>query len=59
MLRRAAVVLIVAAIAGALGFGGIASTTAGIAKILFFILLAVFIVALAMGRVRRRGPPPV
>ena len=44
-------------IAGVLGFGGIASTAAGIARFLFFIFLVVFLVALATGMARRRGPP--
>ena len=37
MLYWAIVCLIVAVIAGVLGFGGIAGTAAGFAKILFFI----------------------
>ncbi len=40
MLYWALVFLVVAIIAGALGFGGIAGTSAGIAQILFFIFLA-------------------
>ena len=40
MLYWALVFLVVAIIAGALGFGGIAGTSVGIAKILFFICLA-------------------
>jgi uncharacterized membrane protein YtjA (UPF0391 family) len=57
MLYWAMVFLVIAIIAGVLGFGGIASTAAGIAKILFFIFLVVFLVALATGMARRRGPP--
>lgn len=57
MLRRMSAVPVIAAIAGLLYFGGIASTATGTAKILFFILLAVFIAVLAMGRARRLGPP--
>jgi uncharacterized membrane protein YtjA (UPF0391 family) len=41
-------------VAGAiLGFGGIAVAAAGIAKILFFIFLILFVVALVGGLVRR------
>ncbi len=59
MPRWAAIALVIAVIAGILRFGGIASTMAGTGKLLFFILLAVFIVVLAMGMARRRGPPPI
>jgi uncharacterized membrane protein YtjA (UPF0391 family) len=47
--------LIIALIAMALGFGGIAGTAAGIAKILFFVFLVLFLVSLIVPRVR----PPV
>ena len=40
MLYWALVFLVIALIAGALGFGGIAGASAGIAKILFFVALA-------------------
>jgi len=59
MLYWAAVFLVIAIAAGILGFGGVASAAAGIAKILFFIFLVIFLVTLAMGAARRRGPPPV
>ncbi|HEV7456109.1 DUF1328 domain-containing protein [Roseococcus suduntuyensis] len=42
--------LVVALIAGVLGFGGIASTAAGIARILFFVFLVLFAVSLLTGR---------
>ena len=42
MLYWAAVFFIIALIAAALGFGGIAGASAGIVKILFFIFLIVF-----------------
>jgi uncharacterized membrane protein YtjA (UPF0391 family) len=41
-----------------LGFGGIAANAAGIAQILFFVFLVLFIVSLVMGGVSRRGPAP-
>ena len=50
MLRYALAFLIVAIIAGAFGFGGIYAAAAGIAKILFFIFLALFLISLVMGR---------
>jgi uncharacterized membrane protein YtjA (UPF0391 family) len=48
MLRYALVFLIIAIIAGILGFGSIAFAAAGIAKILFFIFLVLFVVGLIM-----------
>lgn len=47
--------LVVALIAAALGFGGIAGAAAEFAKILFFLFLILFVVSLIMGR--RAGPP--
>jgi len=40
-----------------LGFGVIAFAAAGIAKILFFIFLIVFVVMLLSGLLGRRSPP--
>jgi len=45
--------LVIALIAGVLGFGVVAGTAASIAKILFFVFLILFVVGLLMGR---RGP---
>jgi uncharacterized membrane protein YtjA (UPF0391 family) len=53
MLRWAIAFFIVAIIAAIFGFGGIAVAAAGIAKILFFIFLVLFIVALLGGLARR------
>lgn len=50
MLRYTAIFLIVAIIAAAFGFGGIAGTAASIAKVLFFIFLVLFLVSLLLGR---------
>jgi uncharacterized membrane protein YtjA (UPF0391 family) len=57
MLYWALMFLIIAIIAGVLGFGGIAFAAAGIAKILFFIFLVVFAVMLISGLMGRRSPP--
>lgn len=54
MLYWALVFLVVALVAGALGFGGVASASAGIAQVLFFIFLVLFAASLIMGFVRRR-----
>ncbi|QEG00638.1 hypothetical protein Mal15_47090 [Stieleria maiorica] len=53
MLGWALTFLIIALIAGVLGFGVIAGTAASIAKILFVVFLVLFIIGLIMGR---RGP---
>jgi uncharacterized membrane protein YtjA (UPF0391 family) len=46
LLGWALIFLVVALIAAAFGFGGIASASAGVAKVLFFIFIVVFIVLL-------------
>ena len=50
MLSWAITFLVIALIAAALGFGGIAGTATGIAKILFVVFLVLFIVAAIFGR---------
>ena len=49
MLRWSAAFLVIAIIAAALGYGGIAADAAEIAKVLFFIFLAIFFVTLILG----------
>lgn len=56
MLYWALVFLLVALIAGAFGFGGIASASAGIAQILFFIFLVLFVAALLVRVLGGRTP---
>lgn len=60
MLRWAAVFFVIAIIAAVFGFGGVASGSAEIARVLFFLFLVVFIVSLIWGLVsgRRGGVPP-
>ena len=55
MLYWALVFFVISLIAALFGFTGIAVATAGIAKILFFIFLILFIIALLFGF--RRRPP--
>ena len=55
MLYWAAIFFVVAIIAAAFGFGGIAAGAAGIAKILFFVFVILFIVSLLAGLLRGRG----
>ncbi len=52
MLGWAIAFLVVALIAALFGFGGIASASAGIAQILFFIFLALFVVTLIVRATR-------
>jgi uncharacterized membrane protein YtjA (UPF0391 family) len=59
MLSWALIFFVVAIIAAVFGFGGIASASAGIAQILFFIFLVLFVVSLIMGMTRRGGSPPL
>ena len=49
MLRWAFLFLVVALVAALFGFGGIASAAAGIAKILFFIAISIFLVMVFLG----------
>ncbi|MGD1089331.1 MAG: DUF1328 domain-containing protein [Verrucomicrobiota bacterium] len=48
MLRWTIIFLIIALVAGLLGFTAIAGTAMGIAKILFFIFLILFLVSLIL-----------
>lgn len=54
MLYYALVFLVVALIAAGLGFGGVASVATSIAQVLFFLFLALFVVTLITGLIRRR-----
>jgi uncharacterized membrane protein YtjA (UPF0391 family) len=49
MLRWAFLFLILGLIAGALGFTGVAGASIGIAKVLFFIFLVIFLAMLILG----------
>ena len=51
MLRWSAVFLVIAIIAAALGYGGIAADAEEIAKVLFFIFLGIFLLTLILGLV--------
>jgi uncharacterized membrane protein YtjA (UPF0391 family) len=54
MLYWALVFLLIAIVAGVLGFGGVAFAAAGLAKILFFVFLIIFLASLVM-HLSRRG----
>ncbi|MBL0166288.1 MAG: DUF1328 domain-containing protein [Propionivibrio sp.] len=54
MLHYAVVFLIIALVAALLGFTGIAASAVGIAKILFYIFILLFLASLIVGMIRRR-----
>jgi uncharacterized membrane protein YtjA (UPF0391 family) len=53
MLRWAIIFFIIAIIAAIFGFGGIAAGAIGIAKVLFWIFVVLFIISLIVGFSRR------
>ncbi|SON54823.1 Small integral membrane protein [Hartmannibacter diazotrophicus] len=59
MLGWALTFLIVALIAAVLGFGGVAGTAIGIAKLIFFVAIVLFAISLIYGLVTGRRPPTV
>jgi uncharacterized membrane protein YtjA (UPF0391 family) len=56
MLRWALTFFIIAIIAGILGFGGIATGAADIARVCFFFFVVVFLASLVWGFVSGRTP---
>lgn len=54
MFKWALIFAVIALLAGALGFGGIAGAAAGIARILFFVGLALVVLFLIMGSAAAR-----
>jgi len=56
MLRWAITFAIIAIIAAALGFGGLADTSADIAKFLAMVFVVLFVIALVVGRSVIGGP---
>jgi uncharacterized membrane protein YtjA (UPF0391 family) len=59
MLRWALSFLILALIAGVLGFGGLAVVSVEIARALFGLFILLFLIAFVMHLVGGRPPPPV
>jgi uncharacterized membrane protein YtjA (UPF0391 family) len=49
VIKWAIIFLLISVVAGAFGFTGVASGTRTIAKVLFFIALAIFLVVLVFG----------
>jgi len=56
-LRWALIFFIVAIVAAVFGFGGIASGAAGIAEILFYIFVGLFLISLITGLVQGSSTP--
>jgi uncharacterized membrane protein YtjA (UPF0391 family) len=57
MLRMAISFLVLALIAGVLGFGGIAAVSVDIARVLFMVFLILFAVAFVFHVLRGKAPP--
>ena len=55
MLGWALTFLVIALIAALLGFGGIAGTAIGIAKIIFFVAIILFLISAVAGAMRGRS----
>lgn len=55
MLSWALIFLVLALIAGVLGFGGIAGASVEIAKAIFFIAIVLFLISAVVGLVRGRS----
>ena len=58
LLHYAIVFLVVALVAAALGFGGVAGTAMEGARILFWVAIILFVISLIAGRRRGRAPRP-
>jgi uncharacterized membrane protein YtjA (UPF0391 family) len=55
MIRWAIIFAIIALVLGLLGFGGIASAFAALAKMLFFVAITIFVILLALGLMAGKG----
>jgi uncharacterized membrane protein YtjA (UPF0391 family) len=55
MLSWVVTFLIIALVAGLLGFGGIAGASIEIAKVIFFIAIVLFLISAVIGLARGRG----
>ncbi|WP_424627611.1 DUF1328 domain-containing protein [Bradyrhizobium sp. SYSU BS000235] len=55
MLSWVVTFLVIALIAGLLGFGGIAGASIEIAKIVFFVAIVLFLISAVVGLSRRKG----
>lgn len=55
MLRYTLLFFAIAVVAAIFGFGGIATQAVGIAQVLFYLAVVVFVVTVVMGLVERRA----
>jgi uncharacterized membrane protein YtjA (UPF0391 family) len=55
MIRLAIIALVIAAVLAILGFGGAAGTFVGIAKLLFGVAIALFLIFLVLGLLAGKG----
>ncbi|HZV18855.1 MAG TPA: DUF1328 domain-containing protein [Sphingobium sp.] len=55
MIRLAIICLVIALVAALLGFGGIAGAFVGLAKILFFVAIGLFVIFLVLGLLAAKG----
>jgi len=55
MIRWAITFLVIGVVLALLGFGGLGGTFIGIAKLLFFVAIAVFVVLLVLGLMAGKG----
>ena len=55
MLRFAIIFLVIGVVLAVLGFGGIGGTFIGIAKLLFFVAIALFVIFLVLGLLAGKG----
>jgi len=55
MIRWAIIFLVIGVVLALLGFGGLGGTFIGIAKLLFFVAIAVFVVLLVLGLLAGKG----
>ena len=56
MLQLAIVLLLLALVAGALGFGGMMTSFASAAQILFYVFIVLFLISAVASALRRRPP---
>ena len=57
MLSWALTFLVIALIAALLGFTGVAGTAVGIAKLLFWVFVVLFLVSIVASLIRGKSPP--
>lgn len=59
MLGWAVLFLVIALVAAALGFGGVAAVSVEIAQLVFWVFIVLFVISLIYGLISGRRPPAV